>query len=246
VVVAVYVYGIVSEDAEPPKGTGIAGAPLQLIATRGAAALVSELSDDELRFGREAAMTHARVLEDALTRGTVLPMRFGVVVADADEVRERVLGSHADELTAQLEQLKDKVELAVRATYEEEALMREIVASHPEIARRREHLRGLPTDATYYDRIGLGELVAQAVERTRENDANTMLEVLSPLALAVEIGQPSHERVALSASFLVERARLEPFDTALEDLAKANAGRMRVKLTGPLPPHSFVQLAGAA
>jgi hypothetical protein len=73
-----------------------------------------------------------------------------------------------------------------------------------------------------------------------------MLEVLSPLALAVEIGQPSHERVALSASFLVERTRLEPFDTALEDLAKANAGRMRVKLTGPLPPHSFVQLAGAA
>jgi hypothetical protein len=245
-VVAEYIYGIVSADAEPPDGTGIAGAPLRVIAARGAAALVSELPDKELRFGRDAAMTHARVLEDALTRGTVLPMRFGVVVADQDEVRERVLDSHADELADQLEQLEGKVELAVRATYEEEPLMREIVASHPEIARRRERLRGLPADATYYDRIGLGELVADAIERTREHDANTILEVLSPLAIAVEIGQPSHERVALSASFLVERGQLERFDAALEDMAKANAERLRFKLTGPLPPHSFVQLAGAA
>ncbi len=153
---------------------------------------------------------------------------------------------HADELTAQLQQLEGKVELAVRAVYEEEPLMREIVESHPEIARRREGLRGQSEDATYYERIGLGEMVAEAIERTREQDANTLLEILSPLALAVEIGQPSHERVALSASFLVEREQLPRFDEALEDVARAQAGRMRFKLTGPLPPHSFVELAGAA
>ncbi len=78
-------------DAPPPEGTGIAGAPLRLIASGSAAALVSELPVDEVRFGREEAMTHARVLENALSRGTVLPMRFGVVVADQDEVRARVL-----------------------------------------------------------------------------------------------------------------------------------------------------------
>ncbi len=243
---AEYVYGVVGADAEPPDGTGIADAPLRLVASEAAAALVSELPGDEVRLGREEAMTHARVLEAALSRGTVLPMRFGVVVADPDEVRARILDGHAEELVAQLEQLEGKVELAVRAVYEEEPLMREIVAAQPEIARRREALRGQPEDATYYERIGLGEMVAQAIERTREQDANTMLEILSPLALAVEIGQSSHERVALSASFLVEREQLARFDEALEELARSHAGRMRFKLTGPLPPHSFVELAGAA
>jgi Gas vesicle synthesis protein GvpL/GvpF len=244
--VPVYVYGIVEPTAPEPSGAGIRDAPIRLVAGETAAALVSDLEGEELRFGREEAMTHARVLEDALSYGTVLPMRFGVVVADEDEVRARILDGHGDELAAQLEQLAGKVELAVRAVYEEDQLMREIVQSNPEIARRREQLRGQPEDATYYERIGLGELVASAVERARDNDAHTILEVLSPLALAVEIGQPSHERVVLGASFLVDREGVGRFDEALEQIAAAQAQRIRFKLTGPLPPHSFVQLAGAA
>jgi hypothetical protein len=243
---AEYVYGIVEASAPEPSGTGIRNAPLRLIPGETAAALVSDLEGEELKFGREEAMTHARVLEEALSRGTVLPMRFGVVVAGPDEVRERILDGHGAELAAQLQQLGGKVELAVRAVYEEEPLMREIVQRNPEIARRRERLRGQPEDATYYERIGLGEMVAEAVERSRENDAHTILEVLSPLALAVEIGQPSHERVVLSASFLVDRTGLDRFDQALEEIAAGQASRIRFKLTGPLPPHSFVQLAGAA
>jgi hypothetical protein len=237
------VNGIVGTAAGAPSGSGIGGAPLRLIEGESAPALVSDLADEELRFGREEAMTHARVLEQALEHGTVLPMRFGVVVADSDEVRERILDRHAGELSAQLERLACKVELNVRAVYEEEPVMREIVERHPEIARRREALRGQPEDATYYERINLGEMVAGALEQAREADAHTMLEVLSPLALAVEIGEPGHERMVLSASFLVEREGVERFDQALEDLARAQADRIRFKLTGPLPPHSFVEFA---
>jgi hypothetical protein len=243
---AVYVYGIVGATAEAPTGSGIGGAELRLIAGEAAAALVSDLPGEDLRFGREEAMTHARVLEDVLSHGTVLPMRFGVVVADEEEVRDRILAGHAPELAEQLERLEGKVELAVRAVYEEEPLMREVVRRNPEIAHRREALRGQPEDATYYERIGLGELVADAVERIRDSDVHTILEVLSPLALAVEIGQPDHERVVLSASFLVDREQLNQFDEALEEVAAGQAGRIRFKLTGPLPPHSFVELAGAA
>jgi len=242
---AEYVYGIVSGTSAPPSGHGIAGAPLHLIAGDGAAALVSDLPDDNLRLGREEIVTHARVLEDALGRGTVLPMRFGVVLEGPEQVRERILEGHADELTEQLERFAGKVEVNIRVLYEEEPLMREIVARDPQIARLRSGLKGKPEDATYYDRIRLGELVAAAVERAREADAQSILEVLSQHALAAEVGEPPHERVALSASFLVARERLGAFDAALEDIARGQSGRMRFKYTGPLPPHSFVELAGA-
>jgi hypothetical protein len=240
--VAEYVYGIVGESMKAPAVRGIAGAPIRLIAGNGAAALVSDLEPDKLGLGREEVLAHARVLEEALSQGTVLPMRFGIVMESPDEVRDRLLDRHAPRLRAQLDELAGKVEINIRALYEEEPVMREIVREDPEVASLRRALRDESEDATYYARIRLGELVAAALERKRQVDAQTLLEALRAFSLAVEVGEPNHERVVLSASFLVERSRLADFDDVLDGLADAQAGRMRFKYTGPLPPHSFVDL----
>jgi Gas vesicle synthesis protein GvpL/GvpF len=230
---------------DPPSAAGIGGAQVQLIRETEIAAIVSDIDSRHLELGREAMTAHARVLEDAVAAGTVLPMRFGVVMADEDAVRRQLLDGHGRELRAQLEELSGKVELRLRATYEEDRLMREAVARDPEILRLRDSLRGMPEDATYYARIQLGELVAAAVQRNRQADADEILGELSPLAVAVEAGEPGHERVALNASFLVERDRIAEFDKRVDEIGRAQAGRMRFKYTGPLPPHSFVQLATA-
>jgi hypothetical protein len=58
------------------------------------------------------------------------------------------------------------------------------------------------------------------------------------------VTQPAHERILLIASFLVARDRLGEFDKQLDNLGQAQAGRMRIKCTGPLAPHSFVELVG--
>jgi hypothetical protein len=107
-------------------------------------------------------------------------------------------------------------------------------------------LRGGPDDATYYGRVELGELIARAVERKREVDSGVILDTLVPLALAVDVAEPAHERIVLGASFLVEHGRIGEFDAAVEEVARGQAHRMRFKYTGPLPPHSFVRFAGAA
>jgi len=52
-----------------------------------------------------------------------------------------------------------------------------------------------------------------------------------------------HERMALNASFLVEQRRQRDFDRALDEIAEGQSGRIQFKYTGPLPPHSFVELA---
>jgi Gas vesicle synthesis protein GvpL/GvpF len=242
---AEYVYGIVRAGADPPGADGIGGAPLRVINAGDAGAVVSELPDgDEVRLGRAEMLTHARVLEAALSRGPVLPMRFGVVLDTAD-VRDRLLEPHADELRTQLDSFDGKVELRVRAVYDEERMMSEIVYEDRDIARLRAALRGLPDHATYYDRIELGELVAEAVERKRQLDAADVMDALAPIASAVELGDPHHPRVVVNASFLVDRARVAKFDEALERVAAAQSARMRFTCAGPLPPHSFVELAGS-
>lgn len=241
-----YVYGIVEAKATAPAGPGIAGAPLGLVTGDEAAALVSEIEDDRVRLGREELLVHCRVLEHALEQGTVLPMRSGVVMSGPEEIRSRLLDDHGADLRAQLTGLDGKVEVRIRATYEEKSLLRDVAREHPEIASLREAVRGQPEDASYYGRIRLGELVAAALDRKREHDAQSIVDALAAGALAVDVGQPAHERVVVQASFLVERARIASFDEILEQVADGYGGRIRFKYTGPLPPHSFVELAESA
>jgi hypothetical protein len=223
----------------------VAGASVRVVSDDGTAALVSDLADRQLELGRDEVLTHARVLEEALQRGTVLPMRFGVVLEGDEEVKARVLEPHATELRDQLARFSGRVEVNIRATYEEEIVMREVLAENQQIASLREAIRGKPEDATYYQRIELGERVAEAVERKRELDAEQIVAALSVAADAVEVSPPAHERVAVNASFLVARDRLKEFDEVLDAFAEGQGGRLRFKYTGPLPPHSFVELAGA-
>ena len=238
-----YVYGVVPASAAPPASTGIGGAKIETITADGAAAIVSDVSGGDLEAGREELMIHAQVLEDALEAGVVLPMRFGAVMADADSVRHELLERHHDALMSQLAELEGKVELRLRAVFEETALMSEVVRDNAEVAALREALRGQDEDATYYERIRLGEMVAAAVEHKREAEAQEILDTLAPLALDVDTGDLGHERVALNASFLVERARIAEFDQAVDEIGRAREGRMRLKYTGPLPAHSFVELS---
>jgi hypothetical protein len=238
-----YVYGVVPASAPAPSSSGIDGQSLELVRQDDVAALVSAAPDEDLTMGREAMTAHARVLEEAHSRGTVLPMRFGMVMSGEDEVQTNLLDLHHDALVAQLVELQGKAELRLRATYEEEPLLREVVEGDRDVARLRESLRDAPADATYYGRIQLGELVAQAVERKRARDAALIIDALAPLALALDVTPPPHERVVLAASFLVESGRIPEFDLAVGQIGEAQAGRMRFKYTGPLPPHSFVKLA---
>lgn len=239
---AKYVYGVIPRGGRAPGGKGVLHARLHAVEDDGIAAIVSDAPDEEIEAGREELLAHASVLERAHQQGVVLPMRFGVVMPDEVAVRQELLESYRDELREQLGELEGKGELRLRAVYDEEALMNEIVKSHSEIAGLSAAVREQPPDATYYERIELGQKIAAAVEQAAIVDLSAILDALEPHALASVIGEPEHERVAANVSFLVEEARIPAFDDAVEELGRRNAGRLTFKYTGPLPPYSFVEL----
>jgi hypothetical protein len=241
---AKYVYGVVrAKRGSKLKQSGINDEPVSVVASKGLGALVSNVPADFLEAGRDELLTHSRVLEKVLKRGVVLPMRFGVVMPDEEAVREQLLAAHHEELKAQLDEMDGKVEINIKGIYEEEPILREVIGQNPEIAQIRESIQGRPEDATYYERIRIGELVSEAMNEKRAEDERAIVDRLLAFALEVDVGPPVHERMAVNASFLVERERLDEFDSAVEVLGKEQAQRMRLKYTGPLPPHSFVELA---
>ena len=243
---ATYVYGVTAARDALPAVRGIGDAELELVVDDELAAVTSPVPDGELAMDTAAIRAHAAVLEAINVESTVLPMRFGVVMADSDAVRADLLDAHRSELLAQLREFDGKVELKLRASYEEEPLMREIVAGDQDIARLRAELRDAPEDATYYGRIRLGELVADAVERTRVRDGERIVDWLAPHAVAVDVAEPTHERIALNASFLVARTGVERFDEVVDEIGRDQAGRLRLRYSGPFPPHSFVRMTQEA
>ena len=241
-----YVYGVVAADTELPGLKGLDDAPLRLVAHEDLAAVVSDIPAGDLRPTGARLNAHLERLTHVHAAATVLPMQFGVVLPDEDAVRTEVLADHAEGLREQLAAFAGRAELEVRGTFDEPALMAEAVAANPSITAAREAIAGKPADATYYERIQLGEQVAAAVEAVREAVRDRMLSELGPLALDVRVGEPAHELTAYSAAFLVDDGRLEEFDAAVDRLAEAQGELVRMKYFGPLPPHSFVGLEGGA
>jgi hypothetical protein len=226
-----------------PKGKGIDGKRLRVVSSKGIGALTSDVPAGQLDAGREELLTHSRVLEQALERGVVLPMRFGVVMPDDSTIKTELLDPYRDDLEAQLEEMSGKVELNVKAIYDEQVVLREVLAENSEIARLRDAVSGKPEEATYYERIQLGELVAQTLTEKQSDDQEQIVARLAPHALAVEVGGTMHERMAVNASFLVEEDSVGDFDRTLDEVAGEHGDRLRFKRTGPLPPHSFVELS---
>ena len=237
---ALYVYGIMrTRDAVSAVKNADAAQPLQAVDHDGVSALVAETPEGELRLRRDNILGHADVLQSAFEAGPVLPFRFGSVVTDDETLKRELLGPQAEVLAGRLAAIDGKAEMQVKAIYAEEPLLRSILKQDSALARSVERTQQLPAAATHFERIRIGEAIAGAVQSRGAADAEWLLQVLAPFAVAHVVSPPNHERSVLNAAFLVERNRLEDFDQAVEAVSAQRAPEIEFKLIGPMPPYSF-------
>jgi Gas vesicle synthesis protein GvpL/GvpF len=238
-----YVYGVM-RAAEAPAvrtpGVGAEPTPVRTVTSGGLSALVSDVEAGLVRATRADLERHLQVLQEAAAAATVVPLRFGTVMPGDETVQRDLLVAREADLERMLGELTGRVELSLKGTYEERVLA-EVVRERRDIAQLRERVRGADEAATYYDRIRLGELVADAMAAKRDEDTERILAPLRPLAEDVRLGDLTHERSVLSAAFLVRRERIDEFDGAADEVARAHEGRIRFRYAGPLPPYSFVR-----
>lgn len=241
-----YVYGVVAKTAgRPPSAEGVEGHAVELAECGELAALVSDASEVPVKASRRNLTAHSRVLGEVAAERCVLPMQFGVVMPNRDAVRDELLAAHHEALTAQLAAFEPYVELDVRVLCPEDALLRSVLSTRRDIAELRAALGDRPADATYYERIRLGELVAQAVADRRQAIHERTVAALEPLAAATETGEPLHEQMLANVAFLVRRDELTKFDDAVDRLGDDLGEAVRISYMGPLAPHHFVDLATA-
>jgi hypothetical protein len=206
------------------------------------AAVVSDATHDDYDVTRENLLAHQRVITQAMTRSDVLPVSFGTVAASDQQVQEQLLHCAADDLHRSLEYVRGRIEFDLKVLWNEERLFAEIIAEDDDIRALLDSLTGHPREATQYERIHLGELVAAVLQRKSEAEAASLLDALEPLAVETWLNDNLGDMMLLNAAFLVDKTQEQAFNARVQALGEAQAGRQIFQYVGPLPPYNFVDM----
>jgi Gas vesicle synthesis protein GvpL/GvpF len=243
---ALFVYGVVRAGTDGPDHradglTGIRGSTVDLIVGGSVAAAVTTVAVEEPPRRRADLLAYQSVLDALHRAGPVAPVRFGSVLWDADTVVEDLLLPQQDMFNALLDRVDGKQQFNLRATFVEEAVLADLVATDPEVRALRELTRDQPEMSTYPERVRLGELVARALEDRSADEAELLWAAIEPFTTEHRVRRPPSAEQVLDVALLVEDDLTEDLVGRLEDLAEAVHERIRMRLVGPLAPYDFVE-----
>ena len=235
-----HVYGLINADTVVPdglRGLGPSG-EVSTIAYGRVAAIVGDIPLDRPLGVRSDLLAHEAVLGAVAARAAVVPMRFPSVVEENAVVAELLAPNH-DYFLALLEELEGCVQFTLVGRYEQDAILREIVAGDNLIRALSHVVRVLPEDAAYFERVRLGELIVQALDERRRIEGARIVERLRPFAVTTTSNPLAAPEDVVNEAFLVERKRQQKFDDAVEEMGQELVGRVRLRLLGPVAPYDF-------
>lgn len=237
-----YVYGVVpGRGGSRASLRGIDDGEVEFVEHGELAAAVTQTALDRPPGRRAELMAHTAVVDALAAAGPVLPVQFGSLLADRESVVRDLLEPGHDRFVALLADLEGRHQFNLRATYVEEQVFAEIVQTHPDIAELRRRTRDLPPGTMHPDLVHLGELVSRAMEHKRDEDAQTILDVVRPYALDEATRAGGGVDHLLELAVLVDDDRAADLEEELEVLAEALHERIRLRLTGPVAPYDFAE-----
>lgn len=234
------VYGVVPDGTELPATPGVDHRALSTVRLDGVAAVVSPLPTDQALAGRNDLTAYHAVLQELAGRSPVVPFRFGSALPDEPSVVTELLAPRCEELTALLDTLVGRCQLTLRARYVEATVLADVTAADPQIRELSARTRELPEETSWSDRLRLGQLVAQALDRRRADDAAELLDLVLPCVVEHRERAVSGSDGFLDVALLIDDDRRPELEQAIETYAEAAHERVRVALLGPLPSYDFV------
>lgn len=224
-----------------PIGIGGRNDELHTITYEDIAAVVSNSPIIAYSISRENMIAHEKAIEEVMKEYTVLPVRFCTIAKDEKKV-ESILEKEYDKFKELLTEVEGKKELGLKAVFNADAVYNDIVEKHEDIKKLKNKLKSLPPDKTYFERVEVGRMVEDALEKEKEFYKEDILNYLSPLAVEVKVNNNYGERMIINAAFLVEKDRESEFDQKVQELDAKYGNKIKFKYVGTLPPFNFVNL----
>lgn len=228
---SLFVYGVVDAEADQEITPAHLG-PVRRVEAAGLAALCSEV-DGSLLGRRRELQAHVEVLGEVCRQTSVVPLRFGVVFEDDQQLCDRLLLPHSALLHDEIARFRDQWQFNVRLVADEKLLLADVVAGD-------ENLQALTRPGAGVSELRVGEAVAQAYRATGAQVGTAVISALSAHADDVRVEESGGQDAGTAAAFLVGRSGTDAFLARADEAAASLRGRFICRVTGPLPPFSFV------
>ncbi len=228
-------------DEHVYKVKGIGDTPVYSISTGDVTAVVSDIHSPKVRPERRNLMAHRAVLAHLLTLGSVLPMRFGVVAANADAVRA-LLGANREAIAEQLHRVRDRIEMGLRVSWDVANIYEYFVGMHPLLREARDRLLAQGDNAARDEKIEVGRLFDRLVNEAREQYTEQVTEVMRNYCEEVTASPIKKDKEVMNLACLIERNAQSDFERGVFEASKLFNNDYLFDYNGPWAPHNFVDL----
>lgn len=241
-----HLYGVIKESQERdfgPIGIGEHQDRVYTICHNGLAGVVSDLPmTNYAPLPQETIVrylaSHQYVIEQVMKSYGIVPIKFGNMAGDEEEVRQ-ILKRGYDQFVAALEEMENKIELDVVASWANlDSILKEVGEEEP-IKKFRREAASKPPAEIQAAKIELGSMVKSALDDRRTETASDIVSTLKESAVDYWPHEVMDDTMIMNVAFLIPKDKEKEFDQRTNQLDERYQQRVNFRCVGPLPPYSF-------
>jgi len=192
-------------------------------------------------------IAHQRVVELVMRGFSTLPVKFGTVMKDKDQVLRMLAQGQAGFLHA-LDKYGSKVQMELVVLWNIEYVFQKI-SQDERIQAAKAQVVASPAEDSLAKKVALGKLVQAILEEQRAALANDILPYLQEIAGEIIANPLMNDGMVLNLALLLDEDGTHKLDRTLETLdalfeARGYTGGASLvfRRVGPLPPYSFTTI----
>lgn len=203
----------------------------------------------------QAVAVHNRTNNSLIQNYDVIPMRFGMIVENQQEILS-LLEKVYLQFKIALEKVAGKAEYIVEVFWQEKDILKKIIKENPEIQKLQKKVAqrkilGLSS------KIKLGKLIFEAIEQHRKKYIENILNNLSTHFPDFKAGKlmktvneqkakivdpAADKKMIMNYSFLIEKSQESKLESILNNLQEKYKDELKFKYIGPMAPYSFTAI----
>lgn len=238
-----YVYCIMDWDSKPNNfgNIGISESSVYTIGHKDICAVVSSIPFKQMESNMNDIMAHQRVVEAARETGTVLPVRFGVILKNEEGIKKLLASSYKD-YSAKMAQVRGKDEIGIKVLLGKTSLkkIQEQAKESDEIKKIKSEISSAQPGASYFMKLRLQDAVKNETLRKIDQMVGEINRTLAGAAEDTKMMKNEVGEIVLNTAYLVDRKKMNDFDKKLKELRNRFEGQgMTIHRSGPWAPYSF-------
>ncbi len=238
-----YLYGIF--PAPGPQGLAITGLDQQPVQTKQVddfVFLYSEAQQDRYLASRKNLLGHERALEQAMQAGyrTLLPLQFGLIIADWGDVQEQLTTPYGDSLQHLFSKLDGKREVGVKIFWQQDSELQMLLEEKPDLKAQRDNLEG--KNLSMDEVVSIGQAIERSLAERKQSIIQAFRARLNPFAVEVVENDTLTESMIYNAAYLIDWEAEADFGAQVEDLDRQFSDRLTIRYNNFTAPYNFAQL----